>query len=392
MDEKTEADTKQKKKRIDLSIAQVSGSALAAAVAAYLAGQLGVYGTIIGAGVVSVVATTGGSIFQHLFRRTGEQIKEAAVTTRPKPRRVSITRSRSTTQSTQAATGTPGPADPTMVLPTFDKHGTEDPVTSVAARDSGPANARTQLIPRAQQPPDGDPEATRLMVRPAERTMALGRAALREADATAVLPQAGVPGSAEHGTTAPGIAPPRTEETSATYGTRLRGWKRPALGALAVFVLAMGAVTATELLVGETASGVKGTTVGNLTTGNVAPPRPSTPQTPDPGHSTGTGNGTGRDGGTPSPDPSRSGSSGTDGTGSGTGHSGQTPTPTPSDGATGSPSPGTSSSPDASPSPSAGTDGGKGDGSGSTGGGATPGHQQSEQNPGGRQTPDPNAP
>ena len=32
------------------------------------------YGTIIGAGVVSVVATTGGSIFQHLFRRTGDYV------------------------------------------------------------------------------------------------------------------------------------------------------------------------------------------------------------------------------------------------------------------------------------------------------------------------------
>ena len=36
----------------------------------------GVYGTILGAGVVSVVATCGGSVFQHFFRRTGEQIRE----------------------------------------------------------------------------------------------------------------------------------------------------------------------------------------------------------------------------------------------------------------------------------------------------------------------------
>ncbi|MER7989347.1 hypothetical protein ABTY53_27705 [Streptomyces noursei] len=383
MDEKTQADTKQKEKRIDLSLAQVSGSALAAAVAAFLAGQLGVYGTIIGAGVVSVVATTGGTIFQHLFRRTGEQLKEAAVTTRPKPRRDS------TTTRSQATTNPMGPAGPTMVLPTFDKHGTEDPVTSVRARDPGPATARTQLIPRAQQPPGPDAEATRLLARPAEQTMALGRAAQRntDADATAVLPEAGAPG-----TPVPGSMPPGTEEATATYGTRLRGWKRPALGALAVFVLAMGAVTATELLVGESASGNGGTTIGNLTTGNVAPHRPSTPQTPDPGRSTGNGTGTGRDGGTPSPDPSRSGGSGAGGTDNGTGHQGENPTPTPSDGATGSPSPGTSSSPDASPSPSTGTDGGKGDGSGSTGGGATPGHQQSEQNPGGRQSPDPNAP
>ncbi|MCZ0973215.1 hypothetical protein O1L55_21105 [Streptomyces albulus] len=91
------------------------------------------------------------------------------------------------------------------------------------------------------------------------------------------------------------------------------------------------------MLVGESASGSGGTTIGNLTTGNVAPHRPSTPQTPDPGRST--GNGTGHDGGTPSPDPSRSGGSGTGGTGSGTGHQGENPTPTPSDGATSSPAP-----------------------------------------------------
>nr|WP_256861113.1 hypothetical protein [Streptomyces tsukubensis] len=71
-----------------MSVAQVAGSAVAAIAAAVLASKLGVYGTIIGAGVVSVVATTGGTVFQHLFRRTGEQIREAAVQTKPKARQV----------------------------------------------------------------------------------------------------------------------------------------------------------------------------------------------------------------------------------------------------------------------------------------------------------------
>ncbi|MFE5482662.1 hypothetical protein [Streptomyces sp. NPDC056527] len=73
----------EKKKRIDLSVAQVSGSAVAAVVAAKLASTLGVYGTILGAGVISVIATCGGSVFQHLFKRTGEQIREAAVHSEP---------------------------------------------------------------------------------------------------------------------------------------------------------------------------------------------------------------------------------------------------------------------------------------------------------------------
>ncbi|MDH6113138.1 hypothetical protein P3T36_005617 [Kitasatospora sp. MAP12-15] len=63
-------------RRIDLSVAQVAASALAAVVGAVLASELGVYGTIIGAAVVSVGATTGGAVFHHVFRRTGEQLRE----------------------------------------------------------------------------------------------------------------------------------------------------------------------------------------------------------------------------------------------------------------------------------------------------------------------------
>ncbi|MFJ3672862.1 hypothetical protein ACIPSE_41025 [Streptomyces sp. NPDC090106] len=69
-----------RQKRIDLSVPQVAGSAVAAVAAAKLASEFGVYGTILGAGVVSVVATCGGSLFQHFFRRTGEQFRDATVT------------------------------------------------------------------------------------------------------------------------------------------------------------------------------------------------------------------------------------------------------------------------------------------------------------------------
>ncbi|MFB7596214.1 hypothetical protein [Streptomyces sp. NPDC056160] len=74
-----------RKRRIDLSVPQVAGSAVAAVVAAKLASYFGVYGTILGAGVVSVVATCGGSVFQHFFRRTGEQIRTVTVTVPTRP-------------------------------------------------------------------------------------------------------------------------------------------------------------------------------------------------------------------------------------------------------------------------------------------------------------------
>ncbi|MFJ9767454.1 hypothetical protein ACIRUY_26875 [Streptomyces erythrochromogenes] len=87
MGQKTTRDvgTEPEGKRLDLSVAQVAGSSLATVAAALLASKMGVYGTILGAGVVSVVATAGGPVIQHLFRRTGDQLREGA---RPKARQV----------------------------------------------------------------------------------------------------------------------------------------------------------------------------------------------------------------------------------------------------------------------------------------------------------------
>ncbi|MFD8738228.1 hypothetical protein ACFV06_25405 [Streptomyces sp. NPDC059618] len=82
------ADGEPRKRRLDLSVPQVAGSAVAAVVAAKLASYFGVYGTILGAGLVSVVATCGGTVFQHFFRRTGEQLRDAAVPAKPRPRQV----------------------------------------------------------------------------------------------------------------------------------------------------------------------------------------------------------------------------------------------------------------------------------------------------------------
>ncbi|MFE3127714.1 hypothetical protein ACFXHD_30350 [Streptomyces hydrogenans] len=76
------------KRKIDLSVPQVAGSALAAVIAAKLASTMGVYGTILGAGVISVVATCGGPLFQQLFKHTGEQVRDATVAARPRARQL----------------------------------------------------------------------------------------------------------------------------------------------------------------------------------------------------------------------------------------------------------------------------------------------------------------
>ncbi|WP_301365806.1 hypothetical protein [Streptomyces xanthophaeus] len=87
-------------KKLDLSAAQVAGSSLATVAAALFASKMGVYGTILGAGVVSVVATAGGPVIQHLFRRTGDRLRGGA---RPRARQVPPSRAESTGADTTAA-------------------------------------------------------------------------------------------------------------------------------------------------------------------------------------------------------------------------------------------------------------------------------------------------
>ncbi|MFJ4918350.1 hypothetical protein [Streptomyces sp. NPDC088725] len=219
--EHAEVGAKAPSRRFDLSLPQVAGSALAAVAAAVLASRLGVYGTIIGAGVVSVVATCGGSVFQHLFRRTGEQIRVVTVQAKPGGRRIPV---RNTGGETSVLTGP---------LP---------PVTS----------------------PNGE----------------FGDGEFSEAT---------------------------------THGTRVRGWKRPALAAVVVFLVAMIGITAFELASGQEVGGGRGTTVGSVVGGGGGGSAPSqdhgstpdtdrdqdgTPghgggtepsRTPDGGHSAGTG-------------------------------------------------------------------------------------------------------
>ncbi|MGK5730077.1 hypothetical protein [Streptomyces sp. URMC 124] len=319
MDDKGESEAKQKGKRLELSLAQVAGSALAAVVAALLAGKLGVYGTVIGAGVVSVVATSGGTIFQHVFKRTGEQLREATVqAARPKLRQVPV-------------------------------------------RDAGRAVSRAARDAQSPQATRGaQDDATRLLHAASPSPERGGAYAGAHSGARAD----------EHSFAYTDAYSPAT-----THGTRTRGWKRPLIAAGAVFVLAMGTVTAVELVKGSSADGGKGTTVSQIFDGgkgrkqqDPAPERSADPgrshdggaehepergagggsgSSPDPGASRGGG-----DAGKQSPDPSTSPSSG---------------------GSTPSTKPGPTPDPSTSPGGGTGGDGKGGSGSGTSGQGGSGG-------------------
>ena len=267
----------QDEKRIDLSVPQVAGSAVAAVAGAVAASQLGVYGTVIGAGVMSVVATTGGSVFQHLFRRTGEQFRDVAHV-RPKGE----------TGPDVPDTFRADPEPDPLADPAPGRIASADPATAHTAPGEPPAVAETTQLLRQVGPARSRPGSPAAPAGP-EATQLLGRAG---PDATQFLAgtgsaATGVPGRPAEGAdadratrllhTVPGApgtaAAPGSGDFGAasTHQARPRRWKRPLISAAAVFVLAMGGITGWELISGHALSGDAGPTISNLT-GNRSQP------------------------------------------------------------------------------------------------------------------------
>ncbi|MEV0847149.1 hypothetical protein AB0J21_14960 [Streptomyces sp. NPDC049954] len=279
-------------KRIELSVAQVAGSAVASVAAAIAASQLGVYGTILGAGVMSIVATTGGTVFQHLFRRTGEQIREAAVQVKPRPHAIPVAGDGVPVASTflahpehredlAVADGTLQQDGPeTRMMPALPE--SADPTRPQA--HVRPEEESTRVLPGARQGED----STRLLRQPenpggeARATRVLGQAQgadqatrlLRRTDAddaaTRLLRAAGSAGPSGPGSTPQGPADAGTEGfpeefgAAVTHGTRLRGWRKPLLTAAAVFGVSMAGITGYELLAGHSLSGGHGPTISHI--------------------------------------------------------------------------------------------------------------------------------
>ncbi|MFD6436334.1 hypothetical protein [Streptomyces venezuelae] len=339
----------EEKRRLDLSVPQVAGSAIAAVVAAKLASNLGVYGTILGAGVVSAIATCGGTVFQHFFRRTGEQIRDVTVQAKPRARQVPVAaaaqvpatfRTSAGTSAYTGALGATGPVTTTWGRPEAAAPGADADATALlpTAGDADPAADPTTVLPAAGTDPTtvphpaGDADATTLLPAAgagadAERTQLLGAVdatqALPQDDATRVLRTTGpapVPGA----TTAFEPALPSEEFTEGTtHRSQVRSWKRPLIAAAVVFGVAMAGITTYELVSGKDLSGGEGTTISNGVSGHNSSPRKQPPPTDEPsgqpsdGGTSGTGDGSQEGGGNASQDPNGTGG---DNSGNGTGN------------------------------------------------------------------------
>ncbi|MEU5832975.1 hypothetical protein ABZ820_04680 [Streptomyces diacarni] len=315
--------------KFNLSLAQVLGSAVAAVVAAFAAGQLGVYGTFLGAGVMSLVATSGGPIFQHFFSRTGKQIK--GVTVPPKARQVPVrdpapdwkddeghhtaqaAHNAEALQETGAtrllpaapresgtAAGSAGTAgawrgadDATHALsvdqvtralrtgrPVEDGERLDEATRALRRQDGADAADATRALPRQ----GGSGHATRALPRQDGSEDPTG--ALPGDDATRLLGTVGRPSRAA----GPDGPPGNGEFTDATtHGTKWRGWRRTLMPAVVVFVIAIGGITLYEAISGHSISGGDGTSIsdvfrpGHGSSGDSGPDAP--PATPEPGQS-----------------------------------------------------------------------------------------------------------
>ncbi len=121
-------------------------------------------------------------------------------------------------------------------------------------------------------PPAGGPGALGAGA-DADRTQMIPRAD----DRTQMLPEAGAHRDA--------AVPDDAFGEGVTHGTRLRGWKRPALAAAAVFAVSMAGITAFELISGNDLSGGQGTTLSSVVRGGGD--RDSGPADPAPSGDTG---------------------------------------------------------------------------------------------------------
>lgn len=72
-------------RKIDLNLAHVAATALAAVTAAVLGSELGAAGTVIGAAAASVITTVGTAVYKASLERSRERVRSLAHRTRPVP-------------------------------------------------------------------------------------------------------------------------------------------------------------------------------------------------------------------------------------------------------------------------------------------------------------------
>jgi hypothetical protein len=216
----------------DVSTTQLIASAAATAVAAFGASYLGVYGTIIGAALMSVISTAGSAVGKHYLDQGRDQIKELSHLQTAARRRM-------------AAEGA------------ADEATSADPTRTVVW--SGDPNA-TRLDPNVTRlDPVGDPNATRL-----DPVDAVAGSLAEEAGEDAVREVV------------------RRTAWRSTVEWAKAHWVKLAVWSAAVFAIVLGGITAFEAATGEPigGGGDRGLTVTRVLDGGSGQPGDAPSQNP----------------------------------------------------------------------------------------------------------------
>ncbi|MFD0492345.1 hypothetical protein ACFQ0O_40760 [Saccharopolyspora spinosporotrichia] len=259
MAEEKDEDSKDKRKerKLDLSAANVCGTALASVTAAYLGSYLGAVGTMWGAALTSVVVTVGGKLYQRLLERTKEQAAAAK-------EKAALLRAKKTTAFAQQSLR-------------FDAEG-EDGTTKLQQPEApNGAEQRTRFIeplspghsgmhwPGGEQVVE-DPNATRQV-----------GAAEQADDATRDLGGMPAPSPADEAATVKWNPAPDRDAVQPSR-VRWRRWGLVAASSAIAFALCMLVITGFEGITGRSLSGDGGTTIGQA----LRRPAPPAPQQPVP--------------------------------------------------------------------------------------------------------------
>ncbi|OXM72073.1 MULTISPECIES: hypothetical protein [Amycolatopsis] len=228
-------------KKTGLSPAQVVASALAAVTAAFLGSTLGVAGTVIGAGVASIVTTVGGEVYLRSLRRTRQAARKTA----------ELLAVAETRQQTKVVPPAVAPRSTHPLIRHQQQNGTTVARPAAQLTDV----QRTRVIHPITPPLSG---TTR-------RMPIAGQGGSRGGEKTVFIPKPVDPPAAE-------AAPPAGKKP--WWKSR---WTLAAATSVVAFVVGMLAITGFEAATGSTVSGGNGTTLGRVVGGS-GPAEKTTPQ------------------------------------------------------------------------------------------------------------------
>jgi hypothetical protein len=221
---------------VKFSFRQILASAAGAVIAALIASSFGVTGTIVGVAIGSMAATLGTALVSQSLERGQKVVKQAAVRVPEGPTSTLLRRmggtgaAGGTTSSVDDAGAGVAEPEPTEVAGTVGDETTQmKPATAAGVGVGAGATERVEVVPAA------DVGADEPVTEPFEATTA-------PLLPTSVLEGAGVVGV----TGGAGVA--TTAATDGAERGRRFTWKAFAGTAAIVFVLALGVVTAVELI------------------------------------------------------------------------------------------------------------------------------------------------